>query len=123
MSRRLRFWMYGGIAFVVSTIFIVLVAIAQGADLTLAATQYILILWIVAAAYASVRGSLLLEKLTRNDGSDQSKKPFLSRLVSGRRHAIDDRMDERRRRVAAAKTKQASQTESSPSESSGAKQS
>lgn len=129
MSRRQKFWMYGAIAFVVCTILILATAYGQGADPLHPRTRHIWALSLVAAAYVSFRGSLLVEKLTDQDldathnGSVSSVVTGWLKSRTGRQHAIDERMEARRQRVAAAKAKENSTTESSPSESSGAKQS
>ena len=127
MSRRQKFWMYGGVAFVICVVLVLLTAYGQGADPLHPRTRHIWLASLLAAAYVSFRGALIVEKLTSTD-VDRSKDGYIRKALfgwrapgAGRRHEVDVRMEARRQRVAAAKAKQASQSESSPSESSGAK--
>lgn len=127
MSRRQKFWMYGGIAFVICVILVLLTAYGQGADPLHPRTRHIWLASLAAAAYVSFRGALIIEKFTDKDvdrtGNSYFWKFFTGWMTSGtgRRHAIDERMEARRQRVAAAKEKQAEPGNTSPSESSGAK--
>jgi len=108
MTRRQKFWMYGGIAFVICSVLILATAYGQGADPLHPRTRHIWALSLVAAAYVSFRGSLLIEKLTDAESSETRKPSMFSQVVTGRRHAIDERMDARRQRVAAARAKRGS---------------
>lgn len=121
--------MYGGIAFVVCVILVLLTAYGQGADPLHPRTRHIWLASLLAAAYVSIRGSLIIEKFT-DKNVDRSGNNYFWRILTGwmtsgtgRRHAIDERMEARRQRVAAAKEKQSGTTDTSASKSSGAQQS
>ncbi|MEL6830448.1 MAG: hypothetical protein AAFO63_09965, partial [Pseudomonadota bacterium] len=103
-------------AFLICAVLILATAYGQGADPLHPRTRHIWALSLVAAAYVSLRGSLIIEKLTSKDDSSKASKSMFGQLVSRRKHSIDDRMDARRQRVAAAKANQSRVSEPAPSD-------
>ncbi len=96
MTRRNTILLYSAIAFVTCVILILVTAYNIGADPLHPRSRHIWLLSLVAALYASVRGAMIVERMTHGQGL-----PGLFR----KQHAIDKRMAARRRRVEAAEAK------------------
>lgn len=108
MSRRNKILLYGAIAFVICVVLILLTAYSQGVDPLHPRSRHIWLLSLVAAFYASFRGAMIFDRMSRkwsgSPGSDDPGKPGLLGAFR-KEHAIDQRMAERKARVAAAKAK------------------
>ena len=112
MSPRTRFWTISLVTFVISCGLIWLTATNVGADPLHPRSRHIWALSLVAAAYASIRIAMVVNRLIEaqeaGDGSFLSGVPFFG----GKQHAIDRRMAERRARVEAAQKRSKDTTDS-----------
>ena len=102
MSRRRRTILYGAISFIVCAALILATAYGSGADPLHERSRHIWALSLVAAAYVSFRGALIIERMG-NSGDDSQPKRGWSAIFKSSEHDIDRRMNARRERVAAAK--------------------
>lgn len=101
MSSRARFWIITLAMFVISCGVILLTAHSVGADPLHPRSRHIWALSLIAAAYASIRVSMILGRFLdarEEGGSGLSGLP----LIGKKEHTIDRRMAERRARVEAA---------------------
>lgn len=103
MSSRTRFWVIALVMFAISCAVILLTAYSVGADPLHPRSRHIWALSLVAAAYASIRISMIVNRfLEAKDDADGggalSGLPFFGK----KDHQIDRRMAERRARVEAA---------------------
>lgn len=108
MTRRKKTLLYGAIAFVFCVALIVSTAYSQGVNPFDPDTRGIWAISLVAAVYASFRGAMIFERLSRSFSKPQSSsgadKPRGFSLFKND-HAIDKRMAARRARVEAAKAR------------------
>ncbi len=103
MSSRTRFWMIALVTFVISCIVVLVTAYSVGADPFHPRSRHIWALSLVAAAYASIRIAMVVNRFLsarehEDGGSALSGVPFFGK----KDHQIDRRMAERRARVEAA---------------------
>ena len=103
MSSRSRFWMISLVMFVISCIVVLLTAYSVGADPLHPRSRHIWALSLIAAAYASIRIAMILNRFLdareeNEAGAALSGIPFFGK----KDHQIDRRMAERRARVEAA---------------------
>ncbi len=103
MSSRTRFWVIATVTFVISCAVVVLTAYNVGADPFHSRSRHIWALSLVAAAYASVRIAMVVNRFfdaraADDGGSALSGVPFFGK----KDHVIDRRMAARRARVEAA---------------------
>ena len=106
MSRNTRFWVMSAGAFVICASLIVLTAYSVGADPFHPRSRHIWALSLVAAAYASIRISMIAGRFLdarTQDGEDGGPLPFGP--FGKKEHAIDRRMAERKARVEAAQNR------------------
>lgn len=117
MSSRTRFWGIALVTFVISCAVVLVTAYSVGADPFHPRSRHIWALSLVAAAYASIRIAMIVNRFfearAADDGSAMSGVPFFGK----KDHAIDRRMAERRARVEAAQ--QASKETTSSKEEDG----
>ena len=110
MSKRTRFWIIALAAFVICCGLVLLSAYSVGADPLHPRSRHIWALSLIAAAYASIRISMIAGKIL-DAREDQDGAGVLGLgLFSKKEHAIDRRLAERRARVEAAQ-KRANETE------------
>ena len=103
----MRFWTIWLAGFLICSGLILLTAYSVGADPFHPRSRHIWALSLVAAAYASVRASMIIGKFldAREDADIDS--PWAGIPLFGKKeHAIDRRLAERRARVEAAKKRQ-----------------
>lgn len=100
MRKTLRFWSIAAAAFFVCAALILLTANNVGADPFHPRSRHIWALSLVVAAYASIRISMITERII--DARSGKGGPALFGLIGKKEHAIDRRMAERRARVEAA---------------------
>ena len=100
MSTRSRFWFIALAAFIVCCALVLLTAYSVGADPLHPRSRHIWALSLVAAAYASIRLSMIAGRfLDAREGSGASAG---FGLFGKKEHAVDRRLAERRARVEAA---------------------
>ncbi|MEL7031501.1 MAG: hypothetical protein AAGL97_16160 [Pseudomonadota bacterium] len=106
MSKRTRFWLISLAGFVICSGLILLTAYSVGADPFHPRSRHIWALSLIAAAYASIRASMIIGKFldAREDADVDSPWSGIP-LFGKKEHAIDRRLAERRARVEAAKNK------------------
>ena len=107
MSSRTRFWVIALVTFVISCVVVLVTAYSVGADPFHPRSRHIWALSLVAAAYASMRIAMVVNRflVARDDGeggSALSGLPFFGK----KDHLIDRRMAERRARVEAAQKRE-----------------
>lgn len=103
MSKRSRFWLVALAAFVVCCGLVLLTAYSVGADPLHPRSRHIWALSLVAAAYASIRLSMIVGRfLDAREGDGHSAGLG---LFGKKDHAVDRRLAERRARVEAANAK------------------
>ncbi len=103
MTDRLRFWIIALIAFVTSCGLVLVTAYSVGADPFHPRSRHIWALSLVAAAYASVRIAMVVNRFIQAHQSEEGASPLSGLPFFGKKeHAIDRRMAERRARVEAA---------------------
>lgn len=103
MSSRTRFWVITLVTFVISCGLVLLTAYSVGADPFHPRSRHIWALSLIAAAYASIRISMVLSRfLNARDNSDGGSLLSSMPFFGAKEHAIDRRMAERRARVEAA---------------------
>lgn len=103
MSKRSRFWLVALAAFVICCGLVLLTAYSVGADPLHPRSRHIWALSLVAAAYASIRLSMIAGRfLDAREGDGPSAGIG---LFGKKDHAVDRRLAERRARVAAANAK------------------
>ena len=107
MSKRTRFWIMSLAAFVICCAVVVLTAYSVGADPFHPRSRHIWALSLVAAAYASIRMSMIAGKILDARAGEGDGTGLAAGLFGKREHAIDRRMAERRARLEAAQKKQA----------------
>ena len=105
MSQRSRFWVIAIAAFIVCSGLILLTAYSVGADPFHPRSRHIWGLSLIAAAYASIRLSMIIGRFIDAQRGDPDAKPAAFGLFGKKDHAIDRRMAERRARVEAAQSK------------------
>ena len=112
MSSRARFWVITLVAFVISCGLVLLTAYNIGADPFHPRSRHIWALSLIAAAYASIRIAMVVNRFIEARESEDGGS-FLSGLplIGKKDHAIDRRMDERRARVEAAQTRDKDKTD------------
>jgi len=108
MSKRSRFWIMTLAAFVFCSGVVLLTAYSVGADPLHPRSRHIWALSLVAAAYASIRMSMIAGKIL--DARAGDGEGVMAGLFGKKEHAIDRRLAERRARVEAAQ-KRASETQ------------
>ncbi|MEM9225244.1 MAG: hypothetical protein AAGA24_01935 [Pseudomonadota bacterium] len=107
MTRRTRLLVYGTGIFILAVGLILTTAYMQGADPFHPRSRHIWAASLLAAAYASFRGVMIVDRALRWRRDGKSERPSLRGFGFGRReHAINKRMDARRARVEAAKARQ-----------------
>ncbi len=108
MTRRTRILLYALIAFVILCGLVLMTAYSRGADPFHPRSRHIWLLSLVAAAYAAVRGAMIVDRVLTWNAKGKDGRPGLRGFgfLRGKDHAIDKRMAERRARVEAAKAKQ-----------------
>lgn len=107
MSKRARFWIISFVGFIICSALIVLTAYSVGADPFHPRSRHIWALSLVAAAYASVRASMIIGKFLDARDNVDIDSPLAGIPLFGKKdHAIDRRLAERRARLDAAKKKQ-----------------
>ncbi len=102
----MRFWVMAAGAFIVCAGVILLTAYSVGADPLHPRSRHIWALSLVAAAYASIRISMIAGRFLdaqNKDGEEGDPMPFGP--FSKKEHAIDRRLAERRARVEAAQNR------------------
>lgn len=109
MSKRTRFWLMSLAAFVICSGLVLLTAYSVGADPFHPRSRHIWALSLVAAAYASIRLSMIAGKFLDARDGDESMDGAGGGLFGKKEHAIDRRLAERRARVEAAQ-KRANET-------------
>ncbi|MEM7328436.1 MAG: hypothetical protein AAF437_06830 [Pseudomonadota bacterium] len=111
MSKTARFWLIAGAAFLVCSGLVLLTAYSVGADPLHPRSRHIWALSLIAAAYASIRLSMIAGKFLDARENADGDAPFSGiPLIGKKEHAIDRRLAERRARVEAAK-KRANETD------------
>lgn len=107
MSKRGRFWIITFAAFIICSGLILLTAYSVGADPFHPRSRHIWALSLVAAAYASIRASMIIGKLLDARESADLDSPTSGIPIFGKKdHAIDRRLAERRARLEAAQKKE-----------------
>lgn len=104
MSRRRKTILYGAIGFVVCAVLIIATAYGSGADHLHERSRHIWALSLIAAAYVSFRGALIIERMG-HAGDDSQPRRGWAAIFKSADHDIDRRMKARRERVAAAKVR------------------
>ena len=108
--------MIGAIAFVVCVILILATAYSQGVNPLHERSRHIWLLSLVAAFYASFRGAMIYDRMSRRwsgkAAQDEAQGKGVMSLFQ-KDHAIDQRMAARKARVAAAKAKAEAEGEDS----------
>ena len=103
MSDRTRFWTIALIAFVFSCGVVLLTAYSVGADPFHPRSRHIWALSLIAAAYASIRIAMVVNRFIEAQKNEDGASPLSGLPFFGKKqHAIDRRMAERRARVEAA---------------------
>lgn len=106
MTRRTRTALYGLGAFVICCVLILGTAYSQGADPLHPRSRHIWLLSLFAAAYASFRGALIVERMLHWRGAGKAGRPKLRGMgILKSDHAVNRRMAARRARVAEAQAK------------------
>ncbi len=113
MSPRTRFWIIAAVAFVISCGIVLVTAYSIGADPFHPRSRHIWALSLIAAAYASIRIAMVVNKFidaqdASEGGSVLNGLPFFGK----KDHAIDRRLAERRARVEAAQKRSKDITDS-----------
>lgn len=103
MSKRSRFWFIALAAFVVCCGLVLLTAYSVGADPFHPRSRHIWALSLVAAAYASIRLSMIVGRFLEASEGDGTAAGL--GLFGKKDHAVDRRLAERRARVEAANAK------------------
>ncbi|MEL7109833.1 MAG: hypothetical protein AAGL99_11240 [Pseudomonadota bacterium] len=106
MSKRTRFWIMSLVAFVICCGIVVITAYSVGADPFHPRSRHIWALSLVAAAYASIRMSMIAGKILDARAGEGDGTGLAAGLFGKKDHAIDRRLAERRARLEAAQKKQ-----------------
>ncbi|MEM9178776.1 MAG: hypothetical protein AAGA89_03660 [Pseudomonadota bacterium] len=107
MSKRGRFWIITFTAFIICSGLILVTAYSVGADPFHPRSRHIWALSLVAAAYASIRASMIIGKLLDARENADLDSPISGIPFFGKKdHAIDRRLAERRARLEAARKKE-----------------
>lgn len=109
MTRRTRTLLICSAIFLVAVFILLGISAANGANVFAEEQRLMLGLSLLCGLYVSLRGGILIERYLhrRAQGADQTKPGLPDRMFWRGNYAIDHRMEERRRRVAEAKAKQA----------------
>ncbi|MEL7231982.1 MAG: hypothetical protein AAGJ85_05670 [Pseudomonadota bacterium] len=109
MIRRSRTLLIASIVFVVAFVLILLLSAVNGGNLFAPDQRLMLGLAIVSGLYVALRGGILIERFLhrRQRASDVTKPGLPNRIFWRGNHAINHRMEERRKRVEDAKAREA----------------
>lgn len=109
MTRRTRTLLICSVIFLVAVSILLGISAANGANVFAADQRLMLGLSLLCGLYVSVRGGILLERFLyrRSQGAEKTKIGLPERMFWKGNHAINHRMEERRKRVEEAKAREA----------------